>query len=101
MLAECSKVAISIYIDRLPKPDGVALDRWLQTFPSFGFILAVPPANVAEVIERFAALGVSAADVGSVTAGSQVEIAKNGAREVVWDLADMPLMGLGRSEVAA
>lgn len=101
MLAECSKVAISIDLDRVPRPGGVALDRWLQTFPSFGFILAVPPANVPAVVAHFELLGVGAADVGAVTSGSHVEVVKDGARETVWDFSDMPLMGFGRPEAAA
>ena len=37
----------------MPRPDGVALERWLQTFPSYGYLLAVAPAKVAAVIEQF------------------------------------------------
>ena len=29
-------------VERLPRPAGVALERWLRTFPSFGFLLAAP-----------------------------------------------------------
>ena len=62
MLAECSRVGASIDVARLPKPDGVALERWLQTFPSYGFLLAVRPQNVAAVIDRFDERGIAAAD---------------------------------------
>ena len=47
MLAECSGVGISIDLNAIPKPDGVALERWLMTFPSFGYLLAVKPEQVA------------------------------------------------------
>jgi uncharacterized protein len=32
-------------LDRLPRPDGTGLERWLLTFPSFGFLLASPPEH--------------------------------------------------------
>ncbi len=41
MLAECSRVGATIDVTRVPKPDGVPLDRWLTTFPSYGYLLAV------------------------------------------------------------
>src|SRR5277367_3411348 len=50
MLAECSNVAATIDVTAVPRPDGVALERWLQTFPSYGYILAVAPTKVEAVI---------------------------------------------------
>ena len=41
MLAECSRVGVTIDVTRVPKPDGVPLERWLTTFPSYGYLLAV------------------------------------------------------------
>ena len=58
----------------MPRPDGVALERWLQTFPSYGYILAVAPANVAAVLGRFAARGIAAAEIGEITADRRVAI---------------------------
>lgn len=74
MLAECSRVGATLDILKLPKPHGVPMTRWLQTFPSYGFILAVSPANVPEVMVRFASHGVAAADVGSIDRGDRVAI---------------------------
>ena len=41
MLAECSSVGLTIDLAAIPRPDSAPLDRWLQTFPSFGYILSV------------------------------------------------------------
>ena len=43
MLLECSGVGAAIDLDAIPRPDGVALARWLTAFPSFGFLLSVSP----------------------------------------------------------
>jgi AIR synthase-related protein len=95
MLAECSGVAIDIDIGAIPKPAGVALDRWLLTFPSFGYLLSVKPWNVAETIARFAARGIAAAAIGSVAYGSRVSISDGAASETIWDFAARPLIGAG------
>ena len=62
MLAECSSVGAVIAVTRVPKPEGVALERWLQTFPSYGYLLSVPSVNVPAVLARFAARDIAAAD---------------------------------------
>ena len=93
MLAECSGVGLSIDVAAIPRPEGVLLERWLLTFPSFGYILAVPSGHVGAVIARFAARGIAAADVGAVTMGSVVEVRDGSARETVWDFARNPLIG--------
>jgi uncharacterized protein len=95
MLAECSSVGAAIAVAVVPRPDGVALPRWLQTFPSYGYVLAVPPANVAAVLARFAARGIAAADIGEVTADACVSIADGRSTEIVWDFSREPLIGCG------
>jgi hypothetical protein len=95
MLAECSGVAIDIDINAIPKPAEVALERWLLTFPSFGYLLSAKPWNVAETIARFAARGIAAAAIGSVTRGSRVSISDGAASETIWDFAERSLMGAG------
>lgn len=96
MLAECSGVGIEIDVGRIPAPAGVDLDRWLLTFPSFGYLLSVEPNDVADVVEHFVRRGIAAADIGAMTQGSQVAIASGDAREIIWDFASQPLLGCGR-----
>jgi uncharacterized protein len=93
MLAECSGVGAAIDIKAVPRPDGVGLERWLLTFPRYGYLLAVPPANAAGVLARFAVRGLAAADIGEIVAEPRVSIANGGARQTVWDFARQPLTG--------
>jgi uncharacterized protein len=93
MLAECSGVGAAIDVMRVPKPEGVALARWLQTFPSYGYLLSVPPANVAAVLARFTARGIAAADIGQVTPDRRVAIGDGIVSETIWDFACEPLIG--------
>ncbi|UXT20470.1 sll0787 family AIR synthase-like protein [Agrobacterium tumefaciens] len=101
MLAECSQVGIDIDVSAVPLPAGVNLDRWLATFPSFGYLLSVAPGHVADVVTRFTVRGITAAAIGSVTAGSEIALIDGESRAVVRDHAETPLLQLGRQEVAA
>ena len=93
MLAECSRVAIDIDLAAVPKPDGVTLERWLLTFPSFGYLISVEPHDVAEVTARFTARGIAAADIGTVAHGSRLTVGAGIASETIWDFAQKPLIG--------
>ncbi|MCQ4629246.1 sll0787 family AIR synthase-like protein [Shinella lacus] len=101
MLAECSGVAIEIDVTRIPLPAGVPLGRWLKTFPSFGYLLSVPPEKRDGVLECFARRAITAAVIGTVTAGSTVAITDGGTRAVVRDHAETPLMKAAPLEESA
>lgn len=101
MLAECSRVGATIDVTRVPKPEGVALDRWLLTFPSYGYLLAVRPAHVPAVLARFNDRGIASAEIGEFTADRRIGITDGAAVEMIWDLAREPLMGCTTAEVVA
>jgi uncharacterized protein len=101
MLAECSGVAVTIDVTAVPRPDGVALERWLQTFPSYGYILAVAPSKVDAVIGRFAARGIAAAEVGAIARGSRVAVTDGRATETIRDFEHEPLIGCGKAPLVA
>jgi uncharacterized protein len=98
MLAECSGVGIDIEVAAIPLPSGVSLDRWLGTFPSFGYLLSVAPDNVNAVLDRFAGRAISAAIIGAVQPGSAVSITDRSRRILIRDHATTPLMQLGLTE---
>jgi uncharacterized protein len=101
MLAECSAVGVAIDVGAIPRPDGVDLERWLQTFPSYGYVLAVPPANAAAVLARFASRGIAAAEIAEVTAEPRVSITDGRSTEIIWDFSRQPLIGCRSAEAAA
>jgi AIR synthase-related protein len=93
MLLEGSRVGAVIDVDAIPRPEGVALPRWLQAFPSFGFVLSVRPENEAAVLARFAARGIAAAKVGTVETGSQLRLRQGGEPALLWDHAEERFIG--------
>jgi selenophosphate synthetase-related protein len=92
MLAECSKVGALIDVDAIPRPEGLPLARWLQSFPSYGFVLSVAPPNVAAVLERFGARGIACAAVGEVTARQSLVLRSGGDEAQLWSIADEPFI---------
>jgi AIR synthase-related protein len=95
MLAECSGVGMIIDVAAIPRPDGVALGRWLSTFPSFGYLLSVAPSDVPAVLGAFHQRGIAAADIGAVIAGTQVAITDGADLETIVDVAQRPFIGCG------
>jgi uncharacterized protein len=91
MLAECSGTGLDIDLAAIPRPESAPLDRWLQTFPSFGYILTTTDAPA--VIARFAERGIQAADIGSVTPDHTVRVTLDTDSETIWDFARQPLLG--------
>jgi hypothetical protein len=95
MLAECSGVAINIDLGSIPRPAEIALERWLLTFPSYGYLLSVKPGHAAETIARFSERGIAAATIGSISRGNRVSISEENVSETIWDFAQKPLIGAG------
>lgn len=96
MLGECSGVGIDIDLDAIPLAPGVPIERWLQTFPSYGYLIAAKPGDVGPILALFAGRGIAAADIGSINATTAVTIASAGERETIIDFAETVLMGVSQ-----
>ena len=88
MLAECSGVGATIDVDAIPRPPGVALERWLTTFPSYGFVLSLRPEVVAEVGARFASREIVWAVVGEVDDSRRLVLRRGPEEALLWDLSE-------------
>jgi uncharacterized protein len=101
MLAESSGVSIALDLDAIEPPPGVALERWLRTFPSYGFLLSVAPRHVESVLSMFRDRGLHAASIGAVRPGSQVTLHSEGRSALLRDFGAERLMGFGAGAQAA
>src|ERR1700749_1212507 len=95
MLAECSGVGMEIDLSSIPRPVATPLERWLQTFPSFGYIVSTRDAPA--VVAQLAGRGIAAADVGLITADRVVKVNLGRDSETIWDFAKQPLLGCGHA----
>jgi uncharacterized protein len=92
MLLECSRVGVELALDRLPRPNGVQLDRWLISFPSYGFVLTTPPDRTAEVVARFTERDIACAAAGKITEERSFVMTHGTARRI---FLDVPGGGVG------
>ena len=97
MLAESSRVAIDLDLDAIIPPPGVALERWLKTFPSYGFLISAAPENLAALLSLFHTRDLHAAVIGAVKPGSEVALTSGGRRATLRDPAVHRLLGLARA----
>lgn len=98
MLCEASKCGAVLNLDQVPRPDGVSWQTWLASFPSYGFLLSVPPENILRVEALFAEHNLVCQRVGSVIEGSQVFLQQAEAQQLFWDL-ECALTGFGLSSI--
>lgn len=95
MLLECSGLGGILDVGAVPTPPGVAPERWLGTFPSYGFLLSVPEEHVTPVVERFRAREIACAAVGSTDDTGVLRLADGSAEVPFWNLRETPLLGCG------
>ena len=81
MLLDCSSAGAELWLDELPRPAGVNLERWSISFPSFGYILSISPKNTERVIAQFAAREIACAVAGRITSGRSLLLGYGAARE--------------------
>ena len=98
MLAECSGAGIEIDLDRISPPQGIPLERWLRSFPSFGFLLTVAPAQADSLCARFHARDLRADVIGVVTQQGAVTLRAGAQRTTFWDPTTTPYLGLVQQE---
>lgn len=100
MLAECSGIGIDLDLDQIAPPAGVTHERWMRSFPSFGFLLSVSPKHVKAVCDEFSANGICAEAIGRVFDGSSVRFHSSREMAAFWDYQMEPYLGLGKKELA-
>lgn len=98
MLLEPTGAGASLDLARVPRPDGVPLERWVTVFPTYGFVLCVPPHRVADCLRAFDERGLACAEAGVVDATGTLRVGLDGQEEV---LADVARDGLTRAGARA
>lgn len=96
MLLECSGVGATLDVDAVPAPYGVDRADWLVgTFPSFGFVLAVPPQYLATVLQRFRSRAIACAPIGQCDDSRCLRLRDHAGECLAWDVGEQPLIGCG------
>ena len=93
MLCESSSCGARLDLNQIPVPPGVDLERWLLSFPSYGFLLASRSSDSQAGVNAFEALGVACARVGEFLRTPVVELARGHERVPYLDLETTGLTG--------
>ena len=97
MLLECGPLGVQLDLDAVPIPDGVPPDAWLTCFPSFGFLLCVPPGRERDALDPFHERGIEAAVVGRLDDTGVLGLCRGGATATALDLRTQPVTRLTRT----
>lgn len=94
MFAEACGLEITLELDSIPRPPGLGELNWLSCFPSYGFLLAVSPAQLPALAELLRPHGhLIWARIGCFEAGSaDVRLRRQGRSMPLWERSD-PLTG--------
>lgn len=96
MLMETSNCGAILDLESIPRPDGIPLERWLISFPSYGFLLSVRPDKVEKVQALFHAQDLICGVVGEVQASPQVILQSRSASVLFWDFDRDTLTGFSK-----
>lgn len=93
MLCEASGCGAYLDLNEVPMPPNVDLERWLLSFPSYGFLLAAHPNHSATVENRFRERGIACARVGRFHTAPVIELGWGRERARYLDLETHRLTG--------
>lgn len=83
MLCNGSEVGAMLDLENLPCPMDVEMERWLVTFPSYGFLLAISPDNLESTLSHFMGTRITCREIGQFTAEPEITIVAEGDFEVL------------------
>ena len=96
MLIETSSCGAILDLDRLPCPPEMTLERWLNSFPSYGFLLSVRPEFVNEIQSRFHQQDLVCEAIGTFQNTSELTLQYRGESSLFWDCNQQALTGFTR-----
>jgi AIR synthase-related protein len=93
MLLETSDCGAVLDLDRIPCPESLDLEKWLTSFPSYGFLLSIRPEYLAKVQSEFAEQDLVCAVIGEVQASHQLILRSQSESVLFWDFDHDALTG--------
>ena len=99
MLCEGSGCGAEVDLSSVPRPADGDLERWLLSFPSYGYLLSARPSDSERLRETFAARGIACAKIGECRRTPSSRVGYDG--EVVEYRSTLePLTGYGSAAAA-
>lgn len=93
MFCNCSEVGVILSLEDLPCPMDVEIERWLVSFPSYGYLLAISPEDIESTLSHFTATRITCREIGYFKAEPGITITADGdAEELVFGPQDVDAM---------
>ena len=67
MLLNTSNVGAEIYLENITKPEEVSWEKWLSSFPSYGYLLTCDSDNIKAIQSIFNEEGINCDHIGNIT----------------------------------
>ncbi|MBP0017848.1 MAG: sll0787 family AIR synthase-like protein [Cyanobacteria bacterium SBLK] len=96
MLLETSRCGAVIDLAAIPQPVGCDRLAWLQSFPSYGFLLSARSQSVQPIREAFQERGLCCEAIGSINNSRELTLKLGTESTALWNLAEKPLTGWGK-----
>ncbi|WP_137807975.1 sll0787 family AIR synthase-like protein [Pseudomonas sp. G(2018)] len=93
MLLETTGCGTTIDLAALPCPEDADLARWLQVFPSYGFLLTLQERDWAQVQAAFAVEGVRCERIAQVNSSGVLNVRFGEQHGEFWNLREQPFTG--------
>jgi uncharacterized protein len=96
MLLEPGGYGVTVNVEDVPAPSGVPLTSWFNCFPSYGFLLCVPPGQEPACLAGFGDRGLAAAVVGTLDDTGELALRAGAERVTALKLDEHRITGLPR-----
>ena len=93
MLLEPNQCGAQIDLGQIPRPADAPLERWLEAFPSYGFLLTLKPEDLATVQAAFAFEGLQCAAIGHIDDSARLDVSLDHQHHEFWNLQQHPFTG--------
>lgn len=98
MLLETSGCGAVLNLDQVSCPTSLSLERWLISFPSYGFLLSIRPEKAAVVQSYFHQRDLICDVIGEVQPTRQLVLKSQNQSTVFWDLSAQSLTGFSAQQ---
>ena len=95
MLCKCSEVGAILDLEDVPCPMDVEMEQWLVAFPSYGYLLAISPKDMASTMSQFTGTRITCCKIGHFKVNPGISITTDDDHaELDFNLADTQVSGL-------
>ncbi|WP_444756668.1 sll0787 family AIR synthase-like protein [Pseudomonas sp. A014] len=98
MLLEPTGCGAQLDLECLPRPADAPIERWLQAFPSYGFLLTLAAEDLPHVQTAFAFEGLHCAAIGQIDDSARLHVSLGQQHQEFWNLHTRPFTGFSYPE---